>query len=31
MLEAHGAQPWVFAGQDWLVRDPHQKDPSDGK
>jgi Cof subfamily protein (haloacid dehalogenase superfamily) len=21
MLEAHGAQSWVFAGQDWLVRD----------
>jgi Cof subfamily protein (haloacid dehalogenase superfamily) len=22
MLDAHGVQPWVFAGQDWLVRDP---------
>ena len=22
MIEAHGVQCWVFAGQDWLVRDP---------
>jgi Cof subfamily protein (haloacid dehalogenase superfamily) len=22
MLDAHGAQSWVFAGHDWLVRDP---------
>jgi Cof subfamily protein (haloacid dehalogenase superfamily) len=21
MLDAHGVQPWVFTGQDWLVRD----------
>ena len=22
MINAHGAQAWVFCGQDWLVRDP---------
>jgi Cof subfamily protein (haloacid dehalogenase superfamily) len=24
MLNAHGAQVWVFSGQDWLVRDPDE-------
>jgi hypothetical protein len=22
MIDAHGVQPWVFCGPDWLVRDP---------